>query len=153
MERDTVALLESCLAPSDDGRVVAAYLGGAGAVGSGAVEVVEDERIERSDPVVGVSRADVDAEGGFLGRGETQGGVRAEEDGADVQEGFLVVGRDVLGVHADGHVYCVEEDLFGEGWEGYMSCGVCHTSGVELWTEDEDLILWRSESWSVQLLI
>lgn len=60
MQRNPVALLPRGFGVDENGGVVAANFGGAGAVRGGAVEVFEDETVDGVDAVVDAHGEDVD---------------------------------------------------------------------------------------------
>ena len=102
VQRDGEAFAARLGRPAHDGRVVAAQLGVAGPVRSGAVELFEDEGVDGRGAVVAGKGVDVHAEV-VLGRWvQAQMTVGAENHGADVQSAAGAVGRDEGCVEGDG---------------------------------------------------
>lgn len=139
VEGDAVALGPGAVAPAQDGGVVAANLGAAGAVGGGAVELVEDQAVDGVSAVVDARGQDVDAEHVLLRGAEAELGARAVDLGTDVHGGARLVGRDVLGIEGDGGLDGVEEQVSRHGRAADERGRVLHAHGVAVGAEDLDV--------------
>lgn len=136
VEGDAVALGSGAVAPAQHGGIVAAHLGAAGAVGGGAVKLVEDQAVDGVGAVVDAGGQDVDAEHVLLGRAQTELSAGAVDLGADVHGGARLVGRDVLGIEGDGSLYGVEEQVSRDGRAADEGGRVLHADGVAVGAED-----------------
>lgn len=146
VQRDAEALPLRLAAPLQDGRVVAADLGVAGAVGRRAVKLVQDEGLDRVRAVVHARGDDEDAKGVFLGGVQPQLRARPVQLGADVQRGPRLVGRHEAGVEGNGGANRLQEDVDGDLGHGRYFSRVLEARGVSVRAEDGDgLVAGRAE--------
>ncbi|RBQ66890.1 hypothetical protein VDGD_21652 [Verticillium dahliae] len=141
VQRDAVALGAGLVAPAQDGGVVAADLGVAGAVGGGAVKLVEDEGLDGVDAVVDAGRDDEDGKGVLVGRREAELGARAVDLGAHVHGGARGVRRHKGGVEGDGGAAGVEEGLLGHAGHRGDVGRVLEAQGVAVGPEEGDRVV------------
>lgn len=138
VQRDAVALVPRAVAEAQHGGVVAADLGVAGAVGRGAVEVVEDQGLDGVGAVVDARGNHKDGEDVLLGGVQAELGGGPVELGADVHGGARLVGRDVAGVEGDGGLDGLEEEGLGDAGHGDDVGRVLEADGVLVRAEDVD---------------
>lgn len=139
VQGDAEALGSGSLAPAQHRRVVAADLGAAGSVWRGAVELVQDQGVDRMGAVVDTSRQDVDAEHVLLRRVQAQLGAGAVDLGPDVHGGARLVRGHVLSIEGDGGLDSIDEEVVGDGRAGDELSRVLHAGGVAVRTEDLDV--------------
>ena len=130
MQSNTEALAPCLVAETKHRSVVATDLGATGTVGSSTVEVLEDQGIDGVHAVVDTSRHDEDHEGVLLRRAETQLCGASEEKRTDVHGRASAVGRNKLGVQADGELDALSEVLSGNMGDGDGGSRVLHALGV-----------------------
>jgi hypothetical protein len=118
--------------------VVATNLGTASTVGSSTVKVLKNECINRVNAVVHTSGHDEDDESVLFGRAQAQLSRATEQKRANVHGRPCAVGRNILGVQADGELDALLEVLDRDVGDGDGGGRVLHALGVLLGTEDVD---------------
>lgn len=114
MQRDGEALLLRLLAVLDDGRIVAANLGVAGAARGRPVEIVENEARHRPHAVVCRRRLRVYGQRTRRGRLQCQLGRGSKDYRSEIEDGRRVAGADEFRVATDSQGDAAEEDVFGD---------------------------------------
>ena len=138
------------IAPLHDRRIVAANLCTARPMRRRSVKVLQHERIKRLDAVIRGARLRIDGER-ELGRcSQREESATAEDERADVEEGFGGMGCDKGGVAGYGELYAGEEVGGWDRGDGDVGGRVGEAGGVEVGTEDVDLLVWSAESWRLK---
>ncbi len=138
MQRDAVPLVPGLVTPPQHGGVVAAHLGAARPVGGGAVEVVQDERLDGVRAVVDARGQDVDAKDVLLRRVQAELGRRAVDLRADVHGGAGGVRGHVFGIEGDCGFDGIDEEVGRDGRDRDELGAVLQAHGVAVRAKDRD---------------
>ena len=139
--------LPSCrVTPFHDRCVVASDLGAACAVRGRSVKFFQHQAIERLYTVVGRTWLRVHGECEFRRCGQGEVATAAEDERADIEQGFGGVRGNECRVASYGQLDGFHEMGFGDGGDGDVGRGVREAGGVHGGPEDVDLFVWSAKS-------
>lgn len=143
VQRDAVALGARLVAPAQHGRVVAADLDVAGAVGRRAVKVLEDQALDGVHAVVDARGDHEDAERVLLGRRQAQLRAGAVDLRPDIHGRARLVGGHEARVERHGGLARLHEEVFRHGRHAHDLGRVLHAHGVLVRAEQRNLLVAR----------